>query len=71
MKFRCISEPVRLQRVTRLLEKRYTARCVGYCDAERRHVASDMAECRKYIKAGRCDEASIVLDHLELIARKR
>jgi hypothetical protein len=69
---RCISEPIRLQKVAVALDRRFNSRCAtSYCAAEKKHVAADLTEVRKYLKLGRCDDASIVLDHLEMIARRR
>ena len=74
MKLRCTkADFARYTNVVARLQHKFESRRCGsnYCEAEQKHVRADSAEALKYLRAGKCDDASIVLDHMELIARKR
>jgi hypothetical protein len=69
---RCPIEARRLAKISPKLRDRIALeRCRSdRCEALREHVTADTKELHADLRAGRCVDAAIVLDHLELIAKK-
>jgi hypothetical protein len=70
---RCKAEDRRYARVepkiVRVLQRCAKSR-TPKCRALGEHIAADLKELEAYIAKGKCPNAAVVLDHLELIGRK-